>query len=58
MTFARIEMIRLAVFDFDGVFTDGKCYFDGDANIRKHYNVKDGMALSVLRDRGASSLAC
>ena len=45
-------MIRLAVFDFDGVFTDGKCYFDGGANIRKHYNVKDGMALRILRERG------
>jgi len=41
-------MIKFVVFDFDGVFTDGKCYFD-EFNIHKYYNIKDGMALSLLR---------
>ena len=41
--------IKFAVFDFDGVFTDGKCYFNNET-INKFYNSKDGMALKLLRD--------
>jgi arabinose-5-phosphate isomerase len=44
--------IKLVVFDFDGVFTDGKCYFDKNGNILKYYDVKDGKALSLLREKG------
>jgi arabinose-5-phosphate isomerase len=42
--------IKLVIFDFDGVFTDGKCYFDNNNNIKKYYNIKDGMSLKILRD--------
>lgn len=45
-----ITSIILVVFDFDGVFTDGKCYFDSSNNIQKYYNIKDGMALSLLKN--------
>jgi 3-deoxy-D-manno-octulosonate 8-phosphate phosphatase (KDO 8-P phosphatase) len=41
-------MIELVVFDFDGVFTDGKILFDNDGNVIKHYNVKDGLGISIL----------
>lgn len=41
--------IKLVILDFDGVFTDGKCYFD-NTNIKKYYNIKDGMALSILKN--------
>lgn len=41
-------MIQFVVFDFDGVFTDGKCFFTSN-KIQKYYNIKDGMALSILR---------
>jgi YrbI family 3-deoxy-D-manno-octulosonate 8-phosphate phosphatase len=41
--------IKLVVFDFDGVFTDGKCYFDSNNNILKYYNIKDGMAIGLLK---------
>jgi arabinose-5-phosphate isomerase len=41
--------IKLIIFDFDGVFTDGKCYFDNNNNIKKYYNIKDGMALSLIK---------
>ena len=44
-----IENILFVLFDFDGVFTDGKCYFDSDNNISKYYNIKDGMSLSMLK---------
>ena len=45
-------MIKLIVFDFDGVFTDGKIIFDNDGNALKHYNAKDGMGIFELhRDK-------
>jgi 3-deoxy-D-manno-octulosonate 8-phosphate phosphatase (KDO 8-P phosphatase) len=42
-------MIKLVVFDFDGVFTDGKILFDNNGNVIKHYNVKDGMGIFRLQ---------
>ena len=30
-------MIKLVIFDFDGVFTDGKIIFDIQGNAMKHY---------------------
>lgn len=47
-------MIKFVIFDFDGIFTDGKCYFDQE-NIIKYYNVKDGMAIKILRDHNLIS---
>ena len=41
-------IIKFVLFDFDGVFTDGKCYFTNN-NIQKYYNIKDGMGLSLLK---------
>jgi 3-deoxy-D-manno-octulosonate 8-phosphate phosphatase (KDO 8-P phosphatase) len=45
-------MIKLVVFDFDGVFTNGKIYFDSCGNPIKHYNAKDGMGISILKKNG------
>jgi arabinose-5-phosphate isomerase len=42
--------IKFVIFDFDGVFTDGKCYFDEKSKIKKYYNVKDGMGIKLLKD--------
>lgn len=42
-------MIKLLVFDFDGVFTDGKIYFDNSKKCLKHYNVKDGMGINIVK---------
>ena len=42
-------LIKLVIFDFDGVFTDGKCFFDSNNNIIKYYNIKDGMAIGLLK---------
>lgn len=42
-------MIKLVVFDFDGVFTDGKIIFDNEGNAMKHYNAKDGMGIKLLK---------
>lgn len=42
--------IKLVIFDFDGVLTDGKCYFDENNNIKKYYDIKDGMGIILLKD--------
>ena len=42
-------MIKLSVFDFDGVFTDGKIVFNDD-KIVKSYNIKDGMGIKLLKE--------
>jgi len=41
-------MINLIIFDFDGVFSNGKIIFDNNGNALKHYNVKDGMGIFNL----------
>ena len=45
-------MIKLAIFDFDGIFTDGKIIFDNNSNGMKYYNTKDGMGIFRLHDAG------
>ena len=41
--------IKLVVFDFDGVFTDGTVNIDNQGITTKKYNVKDGMGIYLLR---------
>ena len=45
-------MIKLAVFDFDGVFSDGKFYFGVQNSVSKCYNAKDSLAIKMLRKEG------
>lgn len=42
-------MIKLVCFDFDGVFTDNKIYYDSNNNAIKYYHVKDGTACGILK---------
>ena len=45
-------MIKFVVFDFDGVFTDGKFYFNNTSNsISKCYNAKDSYSLKILNKK-------
>jgi arabinose-5-phosphate isomerase len=41
--------IKLVIFDFDGVFSNGRCFFDLNHNVSKYYNIKDGMAVGLLK---------
>ena len=41
-------MIKLIVFDFDGVFTNGNIIIQSNKEIIKSYNVKDGLGIKKL----------
>lgn len=42
--------IKFVVFDFDGVFSDGKFYFNNQDIISKSYNAKDSYGLTLLKN--------
>jgi YrbI family 3-deoxy-D-manno-octulosonate 8-phosphate phosphatase len=48
--------IKLVVFDFDGVFTNGKIYFNNNSkNVMKCYNGKDSFGLNLLNKKNIKS---
>lgn len=44
--------IRLAVFDVDGVLSDGRLYYSAAGDALKAFDVRDGMGMKLLRDAG------
>jgi YrbI family 3-deoxy-D-manno-octulosonate 8-phosphate phosphatase len=48
----KIRKIKLVLTDIDGVWTDGGLYYTKDGMIMKRFNVKDGMGVNRLRERG------
>ncbi len=48
----KLRKIKLVVCDIDGVLTDGSLYYDGNGLALKKFNVKDGMAVWLLRRAG------
>lgn len=44
--------IRLVLFDVDGVLTDGSLHIDGQGEHAKVFNVRDGLAVALLRAHG------
>jgi 3-deoxy-D-manno-octulosonate 8-phosphate phosphatase (KDO 8-P phosphatase) len=48
----RAARIRLAVFDVDGVLTDGRIVIDDNGVEHKHFHVHDGLGLQMLREAG------
>lgn len=45
-------MIKLFVMDVDGTMTDGRFTVDEFGNETKTFNVKDGTAIKLLKDKG------
>ena len=43
-------MIKLVVFDFDGVFSDGKFIFNDKNDVYKSYNATDAYSLKMLKN--------
>ncbi len=48
----RAQGIRLAIFDVDGVLTDGGLYFSGEGEVLKRFNTLDGHGLKLLARAG------
>lgn len=48
----RAARVRLAIFDIDGVLTDGKLYLAPDGTELKTSSVRDGHGLRLLMDAG------
>ncbi|MNZ70074.1 3-deoxy-D-manno-octulosonate 8-phosphate phosphatase KdsC [compost metagenome] len=47
--------IKLVLFDVDGVLTDGSLHLDGQGEALKTFNVRDGLAVALLRAHGILS---
>jgi 3-deoxy-D-manno-octulosonate 8-phosphate phosphatase (KDO 8-P phosphatase) len=50
--FKKASLIKLAVFDVDGVMTSGDLIFGGKGEEYKVFNVQDGLGLVMLREAG------
>lgn len=48
----RAKIIKLALFDVDGVLTDGKIVIDSSGNELKFFNVHDGHGIRLLQHYG------
>lgn len=48
----RAKAVRLAIFDVDGVLTDGRLLFDLAGNEYKTFHAQDGQGLKLLRAHG------
>ncbi len=46
---------KLVLFDVDGVLTDGTLWLGVDGEVVKGFNVKDGVAVALLRNYGIST---
>jgi 3-deoxy-D-manno-octulosonate 8-phosphate phosphatase (KDO 8-P phosphatase) len=48
----RAQDIRLAIFDVDGVLTDGGLYLDDNGMETKRFHARDGLGLRLLQSAG------
>lgn len=48
----KASQIRLLVLDVDGTMTDGGIYIDANGVQTKKFNVKDGMGITLLIEKG------
>jgi 3-deoxy-D-manno-octulosonate 8-phosphate phosphatase (KDO 8-P phosphatase) len=48
----RDTMIKLFFMDVDGTLTDGQLHIGPDGESHKSFNVKDGVGIKMLRDKG------
>jgi len=47
--------VRLAIFDVDGVLTDGKLFFGPKGEVLKVFNILDGHGLKMLQKAGVAT---
>jgi 3-deoxy-D-manno-octulosonate 8-phosphate phosphatase (KDO 8-P phosphatase) len=48
----KAELIRLVIFDVDGVLTDGSLYLGNDGEELKAFYVRDGLGMKLLQATG------
>lgn len=48
----KAKKIRLAIFDVDGVMTNGTLIYGNDGNEQKHFHVHDGLGMKLLQETG------
>lgn len=51
----RARRVRLAIFDVDGVMTDGTVYMGARGEAFKAFNILDGHGLRMLRESGVAT---
>ncbi len=51
----RARQIRLALFDVDGVMTDGTLFISGSGESFKAFNILDGLGLKLLKSSGVTT---
>ena len=44
----KAKILKLAIFDVDGVFTDGKIYISDEKTIFRSFNMLDGLGVKML----------
>jgi 3-deoxy-D-manno-octulosonate 8-phosphate phosphatase (KDO 8-P phosphatase) len=52
---ARARALRLAIFDVDGVMTDGTVYMGPQGEAMKAFNILDGHGLKMLQEAGIAT---
>ncbi len=52
---ARAAVIRLVIFDVDGVLTDGRLFFDHEGREYKAFHARDGHGLKLLQQSGVET---
>jgi 3-deoxy-D-manno-octulosonate 8-phosphate phosphatase (KDO 8-P phosphatase) len=48
----KFDCVKWLILDVDGVLTDGRLYYSDKGEEYKVFNVKDGLGISRLRERG------
>ena len=51
----RARAVRLAIFDVDGVLTDGTLYIGAQGEAFKAFNILDGHGMKMLREAGIAT---
>ena len=51
----RARAVRLAIFDVDGVMTDGTLYFNAQGEMFKAFNILDGHGVKLLQKAGLAT---
>ncbi|WP_315983510.1 hypothetical protein [Aliamphritea spongicola] len=49
---SNFQNLKLVLFDVDGVLTNGDIYINENGEAFKQFNVKDGIAISLLKAHG------